>query len=89
MYDRPTPRVRLRTGRGASAYAGHAVGGIHLLGSDAFGHSGADGSLGFADPASGVAYAHARRRFAFPSGRGAFPENGRLAQSVLRVALAV
>lgn len=60
-----------------------------FLGPDAFGHSGATGSLGFADPASGVAYAYTRRRFAFPSGVGASPENGRLAQSVLHAAAAV
>jgi CubicO group peptidase (beta-lactamase class C family) len=40
-----------------------------VLCENAFGHSGAAGSLGFADPASGVAYAYTRRRFAFP-GRG-------------------
>ncbi|WP_406472159.1 serine hydrolase domain-containing protein [Streptomyces sp. NBC_01615] len=57
-----------------------------FLGRDAFGHSGATGSLAFADPASGVAYAYTRRRFAFPSGDGASPENGRLAESVLRAA---
>ncbi|GHE73076.1 serine hydrolase [Streptomyces spiralis] len=60
-----------------------------FLGEDSFGHSGATGSLGFADPASGVAYAYIRRRFAFPSGEGASPENGRLAQSVLRAAAAL
>ncbi|GHI02615.1 serine hydrolase [Streptomyces cellostaticus] len=57
-----------------------------FLGEDSFGHSGATGSLGFADPASGVAYAYTRRRFSFPSGYGAALENGRLAQSVLRAA---
>lgn len=56
----------------------------------AFGHSGATGSLGFADPATGIAYAYTRRRFAFPTpGQGASPENGRLAQSVLRAAVRV
>ncbi|MET8243833.1 hypothetical protein ABZV31_04985 [Streptomyces sp. NPDC005202] len=60
-----------------------------FLGQNAFGHSGAAGSLGFADPASGVAYAYTRRRFAFPSGQGASPENGHLAQSVLRAAATV
>jgi CubicO group peptidase (beta-lactamase class C family) len=59
-----------------------------FLGEDAIGHSGAAGSLGFADPASGVAYAYTRRRFAFPSGEGASPENGRLAESVVRAARA-
>ncbi|MER6419376.1 hypothetical protein [Streptomyces sp. NPDC001137] len=43
-----------------------------LLGEDSFGHSGATGSLAFADPASGVAHA----------------ENGRLAHAVLRAASA-
>jgi CubicO group peptidase (beta-lactamase class C family) len=57
-----------------------------FLGEDSFGHSGAAGSLGFADPASGVAYAYTRRRFAFPSEHGEAPENGRLAESVLRAA---
>ncbi|WNM31151.1 serine hydrolase domain-containing protein [Streptomyces sp. Li-HN-5-11] len=60
-----------------------------FLGEDSFGHSGATGSLGFADPASEVAYAYVRRRFAFPSGQGASPENDRLAQSVLRAAARV
>ncbi|GIG64703.1 serine hydrolase domain-containing protein [Phytomonospora endophytica] len=32
------------------------------LGGDAFGHSGTPGSLGFADPRSGVAYGYTRRR---------------------------
>ncbi|MFI9341098.1 serine hydrolase domain-containing protein [Streptomyces sp. NPDC052773] len=58
-----------------------------FLGEDSFGHSGATGSLGFADPASGVAYAYTRRRFAFPSGYGEAPENRRLAESVLRAAV--
>ncbi|ANP50421.1 CubicO group peptidase (beta-lactamase class C family) [Streptomyces griseochromogenes] len=57
-----------------------------LLGDDAIGHSGATGSLGFADPASGVAYGYTRRRFSFPSGHGAALENGRLIGSVLRAA---
>ncbi|GHE01126.1 serine hydrolase domain-containing protein [Streptomyces alanosinicus] len=54
-----------------------------------FGHSGATGSLGFADPANGIAYGYTRRRFGFPSGVGAALENGRLAQSVLRAAAAL
>ncbi|GHB71337.1 serine hydrolase [Streptomyces viridiviolaceus] len=54
-----------------------------------FGHSGATGSLGFADPASEVAYACTRRRFAPPSDHGPSAENGRLAQSVLRAAAGV
>ncbi|MER6978708.1 serine hydrolase domain-containing protein [Streptomyces carpinensis] len=60
-----------------------------FLDSGVFGHSGAAGSLGFADPASGVAYAYTRRRFAPPSAHGPSPENRRLAQSVLRVAAAL
>ncbi|MEH6376996.1 serine hydrolase domain-containing protein [Streptomyces sp. KLMMK] len=59
-----------------------------FLGPDAFGHSGAAGSLGFADPDSGVAYAYTRRRFAFPSGFGAGLENHRLAEAVVRAAAA-
>ncbi|GHG63416.1 serine hydrolase domain-containing protein [Streptomyces griseocarneus] len=59
-----------------------------FLGPDAFGHSGATGSLGFADPDSGVAYAYTRRRFGFPSGYGAGPENHRLAEAAVRAAAA-
>jgi CubicO group peptidase (beta-lactamase class C family) len=54
---------------------------------DALGHSGAAGSLGFADPRSGIAYGYTRRRFAFPG--GAAPENERLAAAVTRAAAAV
>ncbi|MFD9903291.1 serine hydrolase domain-containing protein [Streptomyces sp. NPDC059063] len=57
-----------------------------FLGEEAFGHSGATGSLAFADPASGVAYAYTRRRFGFPSGYGAGPENHRIGAAVLRAA---
>ncbi|MBB5102222.1 serine hydrolase domain-containing protein [Streptomyces spectabilis] len=57
-----------------------------FLGPEAFGHSGATGSLAFADPASGVAYAYTRRRFGFPSGFGAGLENHRLAEAVARAA---
>ncbi|GGW63602.1 serine hydrolase [Streptomyces lucensis JCM 4490] len=60
-----------------------------FLGAGTLGHSGATGSLGFADPEHGIAYAYAQRRFAFPSGVGAAVENGRLAQSVLRAAAAL
>ncbi|MEU4928535.1 serine hydrolase domain-containing protein [Streptomyces yokosukanensis] len=60
-----------------------------FLDSGTFGHSGATGSLSFADPANGIAYAYTRRRFGFPSGVGAGLENGRLAQSVLRAAAAL
>jgi CubicO group peptidase (beta-lactamase class C family) len=53
----------------------------------ALGHSGAAGSLGFADPRSGIAYGYTRRRFAFPG--GAAPENQRLAAAVTRAAASV
>lgn len=59
-----------------------------FLGPEAFGHSGAAGGMGFADPASGVAYGYVRRRFAYPPGGGA-AENDRLAQAVVRAAAAV
>ncbi|MEW1633051.1 serine hydrolase domain-containing protein [Streptomyces sp. NPDC093801] len=52
------------------------------LGAGAFGHSGAAGSLGLADPRQGFAYGYTRRRFAFPG--GAAPENERLLWSVVR-----
>ncbi|MFJ5530517.1 serine hydrolase domain-containing protein [Streptomyces sp. NPDC093261] len=86
-----TPGTDLVTGQADHFGLGfeYLAGRYPFLGSDAFGHSGATGSLGFADPASGVAYAYTRRRFAFPSGQGASPENGRLAQSVLRAAARV
>lgn len=51
-----------------------------VLGQGAFGHSGAAGSLAFADPRSGLAYGYNRRRYAFPG--GAAPENGRLVAAV-------
>ncbi|MFI9365004.1 hypothetical protein ACIG5E_28735 [Kitasatospora sp. NPDC053057] len=41
------------------------------LGPDAFGHCGATGAQSFADPRSGIAHSHARRRFAFGGGGGA------------------
>jgi CubicO group peptidase (beta-lactamase class C family) len=86
-----TPGTDLVTGQADHFGLGfeYLAGRHPFLGPDAFGHSGATGSLGFADPASGVAYAYTRRRFAFPSGAGASPENGRLAESVLRAAAAV
>jgi CubicO group peptidase (beta-lactamase class C family) len=56
-----------------------------FLGAGAFGHSGAAGSQGFADPRSGLAYGYTRRRFAFPG--GAAPENGRLVRAVHTAAL--
>ncbi|NUW36251.1 beta-lactamase family protein [Nonomuraea sp. SMC257] len=56
-----------------------------FLGADAFGHSGAVGAQSFADPASGVAYAYTRRRFALGGGAGA-AENVRLAAAVIAAA---
>ena len=56
-----------------------------VLGQGAFGHSGAGGQLGFADPRSGLAYGYNRRRFAFPPG-GAAPENKRLVGAVCATA---
>ncbi|MET8539835.1 serine hydrolase domain-containing protein [Kitasatospora sp. NPDC004799] len=56
------------------------------LGPTAFGHSGATGSLGLADPDSGIAYAYTRRRFGVPSGYGAGPENHRLITAAVRAA---
>ncbi|MEV5489958.1 serine hydrolase domain-containing protein [Streptomyces bobili] len=57
------------------------------LGVGAFGHSGAAGSQGFADPRSGVAYGYTRRRFAFPG--GAAVENERFVAAVRMAARAV
>jgi hypothetical protein len=54
------------------------------LGPDAFGHCGVAGSLGLADPRSGLAYGYVRRRFAFPGGTA--PENGRLIQVLVDAA---
>jgi CubicO group peptidase (beta-lactamase class C family) len=54
------------------------------LGSDAFGHCGVAGSLGFADPRSGLAYGYVRRRFAFPGGTA--PENARLIKALVEAA---
>ncbi|MFD8413476.1 serine hydrolase domain-containing protein [Streptomyces sp. NPDC059650] len=54
------------------------------VGPEAFGHSGAAGGLGWADPATGIAYGYVRRRYAFPG--GAAPENGPLTAAVLRAA---
>ncbi|WP_030223156.1 EstA family serine hydrolase [Streptomyces bikiniensis] len=51
----------------------------------AVGHSGAPGSQAFADPATGLAYSYARRRFAFLGGPGA-PENDRLVPAVVEAA---
>ncbi|GHA74936.1 serine hydrolase domain-containing protein [Streptomyces termitum] len=46
------------------------------------GHSGAPGTQSFADPATGLAYSYARRRFAFMGGPGA-PENVPLIEAVV------
>ncbi|MGJ7419058.1 serine hydrolase domain-containing protein [Streptomyces cinereoruber] len=51
----------------------------------AVGHSGAPGSQAFADPAAGLAYSYARRRFALVGGPGA-PENDRLVAAVTEAA---
>ncbi|MGW0390302.1 serine hydrolase domain-containing protein [Streptomyces sp. NPDC003042] len=59
----------------------------HAVGPQAFGHSGAAGGLGFADPVTGIAYGYTRRRFGFPGGQA--PENGRLTAAVLKVARAL
>ncbi|WP_405012830.1 serine hydrolase domain-containing protein [Kitasatospora sp. NBC_01539] len=50
------------------------------LGAGAFGHSGAAGALGFADPGTGLAYGYTRRRFAYPAGTA--PENAALIRAV-------
>ncbi|WP_371617665.1 serine hydrolase domain-containing protein [Streptomyces sp. NBC_00454] len=54
------------------------------VGPAAFGHQGASGGLGFADPETGVAYGYTRRRFAHPGGAAA--ENGPLTAAVLKAA---
>ncbi|MFD8977471.1 serine hydrolase domain-containing protein [Streptomyces sp. NPDC059593] len=51
----------------------------------AVGHSGAPGSQAFADPATGLAYSYARRRFGFMAGPGAV-ENDRLIPAVVEAA---
>ncbi|MFE2365577.1 serine hydrolase domain-containing protein [Streptomyces virginiae] len=56
----------------------------HAVGPLAFGHCGAAGGQGFADPVTGIAYGYTRRRFGFPGGIA--PENGRLTAAVLAVA---
>ncbi|MFH7593698.1 serine hydrolase domain-containing protein [Streptomyces racemochromogenes] len=56
----------------------------HAVGPEAFGHCGAAGANGFADPVTGIAYGYTRRRFGFPGGLA--PENGPLTAAVLRVA---
>ncbi len=54
-----------------------------LLGPAAFGHCGAAGSLGFADPRSGIAYGYARDRLAQPHGGGAV-ENEQFVSAVIQ-----
>ncbi|APU41943.1 MULTISPECIES: EstA family serine hydrolase [unclassified Streptomyces] len=54
------------------------------VGPQAFGHCGAAGGQGFADPVTGIAYGYTRRRFGFPGGIA--PENERLTAAVLEVA---
>ncbi|MFF4603980.1 serine hydrolase domain-containing protein [Streptomyces sp. NPDC001339] len=56
------------------------------LGANAFGHSGAAGSLAFGDARSGLAYGYTRRRCAFPG--GVAPENARLSKAVYEAAIA-
>ncbi|MFF4317448.1 serine hydrolase domain-containing protein [Streptomyces sp. NPDC001568] len=56
----------------------------HAVGPEAFGHCGAAGGLGFADPATGIAYGYTRRRYGFPGGLA--PENGPLTAAVLEAA---
>ena len=57
------------------------------LGDDAFGHGGAAGSMGWADPSTGVAYGYVRRRMAWPPGGGA-AENVPLGEAVIAAARA-
>ncbi|MGT2530173.1 serine hydrolase domain-containing protein [Streptomyces nojiriensis] len=56
---------------------------LPAVGPGAFGHSGAAGGLGWADPVTGIAYGYTRRRYAFPG--GAAPENERLTAAVLKM----
>ncbi|GLZ75799.1 serine hydrolase [Actinorhabdospora filicis] len=48
----------------------------------AFGHSGAAGAQGFADPGLGLAYGYSRSRFHFPPGGGAVENDGFVAALV-------
>ncbi|MFI0979198.1 serine hydrolase domain-containing protein [Streptomyces sp. NPDC021093] len=57
-----------------------------VLGHGSIGHSGAAGSLGFADPRQRIAYGYNRRRFAYPG--GAAPENVHLVRALVRAATA-
>jgi CubicO group peptidase (beta-lactamase class C family) len=52
-----------------------------FLHTGAFGHTGATGALGWADPESGVAYGYVRRRFGYPG-----TENARLGAAVMQAA---
>lgn len=54
------------------------------LGEDAFGHCGVGGSVGFADPRTGLAYGYLRRRFAYPGGPAS--ENERLVRALVAAA---
>ncbi|KAB7843381.1 serine hydrolase domain-containing protein [Streptomyces mobaraensis] len=56
-----------------------------FLGARSFGHSGAAGALGFADPGAGLAFGYNRRRFAFPG--GAAPETSALAKVIRECAV--
>ncbi|MGA4837360.1 serine hydrolase domain-containing protein [Streptomyces sp. G45] len=58
------------------------TGNFDSVAAGAFGHSGAAGSLAFADPRQGYAYAYTRRRHAYPG--GAALENVGLLWSVVR-----
>ncbi|MFF0742503.1 serine hydrolase domain-containing protein [Streptomyces sp. NPDC004111] len=57
-----------------------------VLGHGSIGHSGAAGSVAFADPRNRIAYGYNRRRFAYPG--GAAPENVHLVRAVVRAASA-
>jgi CubicO group peptidase (beta-lactamase class C family) len=57
-----------------------------VLGHGSIGHSGAAGSVAFADPRNRIAYGYNRRRFAYPG--GAAPENVGLVRALVRAASA-
>jgi CubicO group peptidase (beta-lactamase class C family) len=54
---------------------------LEFLHAGAFGHTGATGALGWADPESGIGYGYVRRRFGYPG-----TENARLGAAVMRAA---
>jgi CubicO group peptidase (beta-lactamase class C family) len=84
-FSRPsTPGADLVTGEQDHFAVGFEViaSGFPTAGAAAFGHCGAAGSLGFADPEAQIAYGYVRRRYAFPG--GAAPENGVLIDAVMR-----